>query len=230
MLPALALSAGLARGARRILGPRVAWSIPVLAILAVLWTTPWDNYLVAHGIWRYGPDRVIGTIGWVPLEEYLFVLLQPVLTSLLLLGLLRRGTPAPVQRSNAHRIAGVTVWLAIAAAGGLALSTQAGTYLGLILVWAAPVAAGQWAVGEDGIRRRGREVLGAVVIATGYLCVADAFAIRAGIWFIEPATSTGLLLLGLPVEEAIFFLLTNVLIVQGLVLFLDPPSWFRTSS
>lgn len=48
-----------------------------LPILAVLWTTPWDNYLVASGVWRYNPKKVWNVIlGYVPLEEYLFFVLQ----------------------------------------------------------------------------------------------------------------------------------------------------------
>lgn len=41
----------------------------VLVMVAVLYTTPWDNYLVATGVWWYNPDQVLGIVfGWVPLE------------------------------------------------------------------------------------------------------------------------------------------------------------------
>jgi putative membrane protein len=54
-----------------------------LAIVALLYTTPWDNYLVANHIWTYPPERVWGIrLGWVPLEEYLFFVLQTTLTTL----------------------------------------------------------------------------------------------------------------------------------------------------
>ncbi|MCL4505327.1 MAG: lycopene cyclase domain-containing protein [Chloroflexi bacterium] len=49
----------------------------LLPILAMIWTTPWDNYLVASGVWRYDPSKVWNVIlGYVPLEEYLFFVLQ----------------------------------------------------------------------------------------------------------------------------------------------------------
>jgi lycopene cyclase domain-containing protein len=64
-----------------------------LAVLAaVLYTAPWDNYLVATGVWSYDPARVWNIVlGYVPLEEYLFFVLQPVLAALITLGLLRKN-------------------------------------------------------------------------------------------------------------------------------------------
>ena len=54
-----------------------------------------------------------------------------------------------------------------------------------------------------------------------YLSAADYLAIGAGTWTIDPAQTTGILLGGvLPIEEVVFFLLTNVLIVFGMVLLL----------
>jgi lycopene cyclase domain-containing protein len=224
MLPALTVAGLAARGSRERLGPRVFWSIPVLAVLALLWTTAWDNYLVARGVWSYGAERVLGTIGWVPIEEYAFFLLQPLLTSWTLCALMKRGTPsAAVTSGRTVRLLGLAGWMVVTAAGLVALRTTRGTYLGLILIWAAPVAGVQWAFAAAAIRRRAAEFAAAVLGVTLYLCVADAVAIRSGIWTIQPATSTGLTLLGLPIEEAIFFFITNILIAQGLLLFLDPP-------
>ncbi len=52
-----------------------------LAAIAVVYTTPWDNYLVATGVWYYDPRLVLNrTIGYVPVEEYLFFILQTFLT------------------------------------------------------------------------------------------------------------------------------------------------------
>lgn len=50
---------------------------------ALVYTTPWDNYLVATGVWYYDRARVWGILlGYVPLEEYLFFVLQTVLGAL----------------------------------------------------------------------------------------------------------------------------------------------------
>lgn len=51
-----------------------------------------------------------------------------------------------------------------------------------------------------------------------YLCVADAIAIKNEVWVISEATSTGVMIGVLPVEEAVFFFVTNLLVVQGTLL------------
>lgn len=205
------------------LGPRARWSLPVLAVLAFAWTTPWDNYLVARGVWQYGEDRVLGTLGWVPYEEYAFFLLQPFLTGFwfyLVLGWLRPD-PTPDPR-GAGRLP-VVFWIGVAIAGALLLRVDATTYLGLILAWAAPVIAAQWAFAGSVIRRLMPAVLAGVAVPTLYLWIVDRIAIRRGIWHIAERYSTGIAPFGLPVEEAVFFLVTNLLVVYGLVLFLYPP-------
>lgn len=228
--PALVVAALMTRGAIRVLGPRAVWSVPLLAVLAFVWTTPWDNYLVANGVWSYGANRVLGTIAWVPLEEYAFFLLQPLVTGWIFQGIVSRWPAGPRPESRMTlRLGGTVAWLALALGGLVLLRTGPGTYMGLILVWAAPVAAAQWGFGEPVLRRRAGPAATAIITMTVYLCVADAIAIASGIWTIAPATSTGLQILGLPVEEAVFFLVSNILIVQGLVLFLDPPGAERAS-
>ena len=55
----------------------------VLIVIALVYTTPWDNYLVATRVWWYNPELVMGiTLGWVPLEEYFFFALQPIMIGL----------------------------------------------------------------------------------------------------------------------------------------------------
>jgi putative membrane protein len=52
--------------------------------------------------------------------------------------------------------------------------------------------------------------------------MADALAIHLGIWSISPRYTLGVALGPLPLEEAVFFLLTNLLVVQGLALLVPP--------
>ena len=59
-----------------------------------------------------------------------------------------------------------------------------------------------------------------ILLPTIYLWVVDTIALRRGTWVIESGTRYGLQLWdGLEVEEAVFFLVTNMLIVFGLVAF-----------
>jgi lycopene cyclase domain-containing protein len=60
------------------------------------------------------------------------------------------------------------------------------------------------------------------VLPTVYLWVADRIAIGLGVWAISDRYTLGFAPLGLPVEEATFFLVTTVISVCGVLLFLLP--------
>lgn len=209
--------------------PREAPFLGAIAAIALVYTTPWDNYLVWRGVWDYGTDRVLGTIGYVPLEEYLFFLLQPLLAGLWLYEVLRavrQGSGAgSLPREDRVRLLGTLVYGTASLLGVLLLwrGGDAGTYLGLILAWAAPVLALQWAYAGPLIWRQRRALLLGVAVPTLYLWIADAVAIHLGIWRISERHTLGAAVGPLPLEEAVFFLGTNLLVVQGLLLFLGLP-------
>lgn len=96
-----------------------------------------------------------------------------------------------------------------------------GTYLGLILVWAGPFALLLWTLSSQFlIALPYSSTVAPIVIPTLYLWLVDTLALRRGTWVIESGTKLGIHLWdGLEIEEAIFFLATNTLIVFGLVAF-----------
>jgi len=225
------------RRRKRVLRPelshRPAWAaLAVHVAAALIYTTPWDNYLVATRVWYYNPALVAGvTLGWVPLEEYIFFVAQTCLTGLWLLWLARRlpspGQEAIAQPALRQAAALVTGLVWIGAVVALAVRSAPATYLALEIVWFLPPVILQLSVGADVLWRRRRLVSLALFPAIAYLSAADAVAIDAGTWTINPGKSTGILLGGvLPLEELVFFTLTNALIVFGMVLFLsiDPTS------
>jgi lycopene cyclase domain-containing protein len=108
-------------------------------------------------------------------------------------------------------------------AGAASLATTSTLYLGALLAWAGPVLAIQWGFGWPYLWDLRRTVALAVLVPTLYLWVIDGIALDLGIWVISKEHTVGLALLGLPVEEALFFLLTNVFTVQGIVLYM----WLR---
>ena len=81
------------------------FGIGLLIFLAVSYTTPWDNYLVKTGVWIYGEGRILGTIGYVPIEEYCFFVLQTILSGLLCF-LLQKKIPLikKAQKQNLNKI------------------------------------------------------------------------------------------------------------------------------
>ena len=211
------------------------WVLTVLVLVAVIYTTPWDNYLVATQVWWYDPNLVTGlTLGWVPIEEYAFFILQTIISGLWLLWLARRIVPARgklrIQQSLRWGITLVLGVFWLLAVVVLAMDWQPGTYLALILIWALPPIMIQTAFGADILWHYRRLVLLGILVPTLYLSTADSMAIRAGTWTISPAQSLSVYLPGgLPMEEFLFFLVTNILIVFGITLILARESWLRFS-
>lgn len=227
-----------ARRGRRLPAALATWPpyavIATHCLVALLYTTPWDNYLVATRVWWYHPELVTGlVIGWVPIEEYTFFVLQPILTGLWLLFLARRI------RRPAHRIdtrhAGRQRWggvlalglIWIASVGILLAGSQPLTYLALLMAWALPPLMLQVGFGGDVLWHYRKLVLLTLIPATVYLCVADALAIKSGTWTINPQQSVNFFVGGLPFEEMVFFLMTNVLISVGMTLMLARQSQER---
>jgi lycopene cyclase domain-containing protein len=196
----------------------VEWGgIGLLVVIALVYTVPWDNYLIARGVWEYAPDSVAMTIGLAPIEEYLFVVLQTVVAGLWLYSL--PAVAASVSISTRDRASGVVAGLLVGLAG-LGLLLGRGTfYLGAILAWAGPVLALQWGFGWPYLWRVRRRLALGVAVPTAYFAVADRIAIEAGIWSLSPAYTTGISVFGLPIEEGAFFFVTNLFVVQGLLLY-----------
>lgn len=214
---------------------RPVWaSIAIHITLALAYTTPWDNYLVATGVWYYNPALVIGILlGYVPLEEYVFFILQTLFVGLWWWLLLPHLPPAAdFQPSIRVRFLVSTVlgslWL-ISAAVFLS-GWKPGTYLSITLFWALPPLLLQSIFGAD-ILWHHRRLLAAVILPVGlYLSLADSLAITATTWEIDPAQSTGIFLGRLPVEEGIFFFITVILVAFGITLLRAPQSYARLQS
>ena len=212
VLGALAVAEAVARrgGPQPSLGPLAG-----LVVLAVVYTTPWDNYLVWRGVWGYGEGRVLGTWGWVPVEEYAFFVLQTLSVGLWT----RRVRSAPAGAASVWpaRLGVALGVLATALGAALWAGGGRGLYLGLILVWAGPVVAVQWGLGGAALWADRRALALAAGVPALVFCVVDRIAIGAGVWRIADATRTGAEVAGLPVEEALFFGVTSLFVAQTLL-------------
>ncbi len=96
------------------------------------------------------------------------------------------------------------------------------TYLIFEVGWACPVVLLQWAVGWKTLRSRRRTLIWSVLISTVYLSATDGIAISQGIWALHRSRIVGMYVANVPVEEIIFFLLTNLLVVQSVLLVYRP--------
>ena len=222
LVPALLLLGVVVRRRERPapFAPRLRWTgVGILTVAALVYTTPWDNYLIARGVWWYGEGRVAATVWHAPVEEYLFIVLQPLVVGLwlVLVPVPLAVTPDGVTRRA--RALGVGAGALLCVAGAALLGRESTFYLGAIVAWAGPILALQWGFGWPVLWALRRSVALGVVVPSAYLWMADRIAIELGIWTISDRYTTGVGLAGLPIEEALFFLVTNLFLVQGLVLF-----------
>jgi lycopene cyclase domain-containing protein len=66
----------------------------IVSVVAIIYTGPWDSAIIANGVWSYGPHQVEGILfGHVPLEEYVFYVLQTLLVGSIAALFLARERP-----------------------------------------------------------------------------------------------------------------------------------------
>jgi putative membrane protein len=98
------------------------------------------------------------------------------------------------------------------------------TYLALVAFWAIPPIVLQLAYGADILSTNWPLLFLAIIPPTLYLWLVDFLAIRWGTWTISPSLTTGWKVSLLPIEEMLFFLVTNTMVVFGITLLLSPQS------
>jgi lycopene cyclase domain-containing protein len=212
---------------------RAVWTaIGIHVLLAVFYTTPWDNYLVATGVWYYNPKLVTGfVIGYVPIEEYTFFVVETILSGLWWWFLARRFdfASAPLSEEGNFkpnkRLIQITSGLLIITWMIFTYLFFFGdakwTYLSIILFWALPAILSQLLFGADILWHYRKLVFWAIMIPGLYLSLMDIVALSDTTWSISPTQTTGVLFFEiLPLEEVVFFFITSVLITFGMTLLL----------
>ncbi len=204
-----------------------------LALIVIAFTSalPWDSYLVHLRVWTYPEEALLGPKLWkVPVEELFFFVVQTYMTSMIYI-LVNKPSFHPQYLTNRTDSSPWTQWarrlgqsaLMVLIATGFYLTRKGGegTYLGLILAWACPFALLTWTFsGLFLVRLPTSRVALPILIPSVYLWLVDELALGRGTWAIESGTKLGIRVFGsLELEEAIFFLVSNTLVVLGLVAF-----------
>ncbi len=207
-------------------GSAVWIAIAVHVVLAVLYTTPWDNYLVATGVWFYNPDLVTGIVlAYVPIEEYTFFIVETILAGLWWWFLARRlSSPASEFKPNkafVYLSTCLLVFLWFLFAYLFFFGEAKWTYLSITLFWALPPLIVQLLFGADILWHYRKLVVWAILVPGTYLSLMDIVALHETTWSISASQTTGILFFGiLPLEEVVFFFITNVMISFGITLLL----------
>ena len=234
-IPALIFSGIAASAGGGITYTRSATLSILLAIVYVT-ATPWDVYLLRNGVWGYSSKPVIGTFLDVPYEEYFFFGIQTLITSLVYFTIMTPYQIESIQRDEvakyskekggfrmgkglSNKIGLVTILGTISAF--LNLSNERFFYMKSIAIYFLAFFSIQVVVGFRQIlmgKALGRLAF-AATLPTIFYWIIDGIAINAGTWSISERTSTGIKLFNtLPIEEAVFFAITNIIIIQGLYL------------
>lgn len=193
----------------------------LLIFLAVTYTTPWDSYLIKEKIWTYAPGNVLFSIYRIPIEEYFFFVIQTIIGCLFTAHLLRNSQNKYQITIHPRRL-GIFP-LCVASLIGLfymMTSFSEWQYFNLIVVWALPIILLQWFVAGDILLKFLKPLAIGVCSLTLYFWIADSVAIHNSIWsFPENSISGWTIARILPIEEALFFVVTNIMVVQGYILF-----------
>ena len=219
-LPLLAALWYLTPAYSRVRRRRAAAGLTILVTIAFTYTTPWGSYMIQRGVWWYGDGVVLARVFEIPLGEYVFFIMQTLIVGFYLYWRGFDPTYETGDFARGPRIAGILVGIGLCA-GGLWLVTQGPSflYLGGLLAWVGPVVALQWAVGGSYLVRNPRPWIEATMVPGVYFWVVDRFAIGRGLWVISEQYTVGINPFGLPIEEALFFVVAGLMTVTGLVLF-----------
>ena len=186
-------------------------------IIAVLYTVPWDNYLIKNGIWYYDDKLITDTIFLIPIGEYLFILLQTTLICLTV-------SPATFSYNKntcfKYSSKGLYIGLIFFLAGIVLMFCTNSIYLSLILLWASVPFTVQLSIGLNVLKDNISVISKYCFLFTIYFSIIDSYALGK-IWFIAERTSLGINIGNIPIEEIIFFCCTSLFVLNGMCL------WFK---
>ena len=230
-LPLLSFLAVLSAEVRPRSGELQAAGFVLLAVM--LFTTPWDNLAAKWGIWGFPREKFSLRIGYLPVEEYAFFVLQSVNVMLAVRAIFhfmpdwQLGQETEVGKWTLICLAASLIPWAFVAVQLRWLRRKCGPCVNYAvhLAWFLPVVYAQWVLapplfwGHAGLLALVTAVFGV------YYTLADLVAVRAGTWFFDETQITGVKLGGvLPWEEIAFFFLTSLLVAQSYLLLLPEES------
>lgn len=226
-LPLLAILAVLNATVPGAEGEAPALGLVLMAVL--VFTTPWDNLAAKWGIWGFPREKYSLRLGYLPIEEYAFFLLQSLNVMLAIRALFhflpdwQTGQETELNRwTGICLVASIIPW-GLVAAQMIWLRRKAGSRVNYAvhLAWFLPVIYFQWILAPP-LFFAHAALLALVMAFFGvYYTLADLVAVQGGTWFFDEKQITGWKLGGiLPWEEIAFFFLTSLLVAQSYLLLL----------
>jgi len=205
----------------------IAFGLVLLAVM--VFTTPWDNLAAKWGIWGFPRDKYSLRIGYLPVEEYAFFLLQSANVMLAVRSWLhffpnwQTGQETSLGKWTLICLAVSVIPWGFIAAQLILLRRKAGPCVNYAvhLAWFLPVIYLQWVLAPWLFLAHAVFLILITAIFGFYYTLADLVAVRAGTWFFDETQITGFKFgRVLPWEEVAFFFLTSLLVAQSYLLLL----------
>ena len=203
------------------------WSF-ILCVVANAYTVPWDNFMIAKGVWSYDNDRIIPIhFGYCPYEEYAFFTLETlIVVGIWLFYFPSRKSfckfPEKFQGMPGHESMFGTVCAALLLFFSFAITwiqKHALLYLGYLFVWAIPILLLQWICGWRALLAHWDKIMPVIGFSSFCLCLVNRWGIRHGIWKINDDNIVPLARnQDMPLEEGLFYVLTTTMCVFGITL------------
>uniref|UniRef100_A0A2H8TRT9 Bifunctional lycopene cyclase/phytoene synthase n=1 Tax=Melanaphis sacchari TaxID=742174 RepID=A0A2H8TRT9_9HEMI len=183
------------------------FKIGSISVLAVLYAIPLYIYYVYIKARMYSPESILAVIGNVPIEEYIHVVVQTILT--LLWSLIFIQWSIPCLSFNCDKYSYQLIrWLPISLLSTVMVTgymmvvlTQENFYLGCILCWASPAIMLMWYGTGNFFVKKIIPLLIAIAGPTLYMCWINRMTVKDD-------KDMGELAL-----KEVFFLITNLMVV-----------------
>ena len=220
---------------RNYLQKTFVYCLLTVSLIAFIATSAWDNYAVYSGIWMFPKEKTLGIyLYYVPVEEYLFFFLQTYATGLFQIYYFFKFYKQDKNDNSdsGNTILNVTLMPALLLfffkyIGGniiqeeiLKLPFGRWNYLFHLFSWAGLFIIIQYIFGYKKIKKHLKLIFIPSIFMTIFFSLADSVSIGNGIWGFDPAQTIGTKIGNVPLEEILFFFLTNVLITEAMILFL----------
>lgn len=157
ILPLLFLTALLLRSIIKHVNISIIKQGLLFLFFAIIHSAIWKNYGANLGAWIYDENSIIGKIGWIPVEVYIFLLCGFLLTAIFTI-LIRtfKSRPGLLKEIKLPVVVGLTImyiifttYIILSILGWELLNKKEDQYflLGIVLGFFAPIYALEWLIG-----------------------------------------------------------------------------------
>jgi len=199
---------------------KVFKEVCLLSVIAVIWSTPLEQFLIYSSAWSHFDDRVIYFVGNIPIEECAFFVIASFIPCGVFMQVSEGIHLKSVPRTWSCQLNSALIWFfgSIAFIFGICIWPYH-FYLANIICWSVPVIMFQWWYCPEVFFAYKWPLIKSVSAVTLFFSVTDHWALSHGIWRVDDVMFD--VIPGLPFEEFLWYFVTSVMGLQGLMMILS---------